>query len=195
MVGLGKILLFGGFFAAAFITVRRPDSAELEWRTVEWGWYALAFAAGVVGVVLLRRAAGQIRTHAHKLEADSRILVTALSTITARLRQLRSEFGGMSVYDVHQWIDRALAEELARFVEARESMVPLFGLQDYASIMTEFAIGERKINRCWSASADGYIDEVDICLARASEHMERAHDLLKACCGRVAPAGESPHPG
>ena len=41
------------------------------------------------------------------------------------------------------------------------SMVHLFGLQTYADIMSEFAAGERYINRVWSASADEYDNEAE----------------------------------
>jgi hypothetical protein len=33
--------------------------------------------------------------------------------------------------------------------------------------MTEFAAGERAVNRSWSAAADGYVDEVAVCLEKA----------------------------
>ena len=41
------------------------------------------------------------------------------------------------------------------------------GLQAYAEVMNRFAAGERYLNRVWSASTDGYIEE-------AHRYMERA---------------------
>jgi len=55
-----------------------------------------------------------------------------------------------------------------------------FGLPAYAGIMTEFATAERSINRAWSASADGYIDEVWLSLDRAQRRMHRAKELFDA---------------
>ena len=47
-------------------------------------------------------------------------------------------------------------------------MIHVFGIQNYADVMSNFAAGERYINRVWSASTDGYVDEV-------REYLERAH--------------------
>ena len=60
-------------------------------------------------------------------------------------------------------------------------MVHLFGLQTYADIMSDFATGERYINRVWSASADGYDNEADLYLRKAAVQFDAAKDkLLKA---------------
>ena len=46
-------------------------------------------------------------------------------------------------------------------------MIHVFGMQNYADVMSNFAAGERYINRVWSASTDGYEDEVRAYLVRA----------------------------
>jgi hypothetical protein len=40
--------------------------------------------------------------------------------------------------------------------------------------MSHFAAGERYLNRVWSASADGYIDEVNTYLDKAQEQFVEA---------------------
>ena len=70
------------------------------------------------------------------------------------------------------------AEDIDTFVESRESMIPTLGMQSYADIMSPFANGERLINRAWSASADGYVDEVRACIAGARVELENAAKLL-----------------
>jgi hypothetical protein len=40
--------------------------------------------------------------------------------------------------------------------------------------MSHFAGGERYLNRVWSASADGYIDEVNAYLTKAHEQFDIA---------------------
>jgi hypothetical protein len=69
-------------------------------------------------------------------------------------------------------------DDLGRFAELREVLVSEFGLDHYAKIMTEFALAERTINRVWSASADGYVDEVRTSLARAGSHVSAARQRL-----------------
>jgi len=71
-----------------------------------------------------------------------------------------------------------LREDLNNFANARESMQHVFGLQNYADVMSAFAAGERYINRVWSASTDGYVDEVRNYLNRATEQFREARSLF-----------------
>ena len=50
--------------------------------------------------------------------------------------------------------------------------------------MNEFAAGERYLNRCWSASVDGYIDEIKTYLGKARTQFERTQEILN----RIKPA-------
>jgi hypothetical protein len=82
------------------------------------------------------------------------------------------------VYEARFEIDRLLREDLNNFANARESMHHVFGLQNYADVMSAFAAGERYVNRVWSASTDGYVDEVRTYLKRATEQLREAYDLF-----------------
>jgi len=57
----------------------------------------------------------------------------------------------------------------------------MHGLQAYADVMSSFAAGERYLNRVWSASADGYIDEVNAYMEKAQaqfvESLAKIRDL------------------
>ena len=86
----------------------------------------------------------------------------------------------LSGEQLRDWIDEHLREDLRRFAEARESMVHLYGLQTYADIMSNFATGERYINRVWSSSADGYDAEAESYLGRAAEQFRSAQSQLTA---------------
>jgi len=175
---LGLVLLLAGFFGAAFVSVRRADSAELQWETVEWSWYLPTFLIGVVGVILLRVSDRGLRTHPQMLETNLKIMEDALHSLVGLLAEMNANRESIAVHDLHTRIDEELANRLTGFVEARESLIPLYGLQAYAELMTEFAGAERNINRAWSASADGYIDEVWICLTEAQRQMDGARALL-----------------
>jgi len=48
----------------------------------------------------------------------------------------------------------------------------------YADVMSHYAGGERYLNRVWSASADGYVDEVNTYLDRSLEQFRLALDML-----------------
>lgn len=57
-------------------------------------------------------------------------------------------------------------------------MQHVFGLQNYADVMSAFAAGERYVNRVWSASTDGYVDEVRTYLIRATDQFRDARILF-----------------
>jgi hypothetical protein len=71
-----------------------------------------------------------------------------------------------------------LRDDLRRFADARESLIHLFGLQAYANVMSDFAAGERYVNRIWSASADGYDGEARNYLGKAAAQFRAARQQL-----------------
>ena len=76
-------------------------------------------------------------------------------------------------------VPELFTEDIISFVEARESIGHVYGLAAYADIMSYFASGERYLNRVWSASADGYIDEVAAYLEKAQLQFSEALDKLR----------------
>ena len=171
---LANLMLAVGFLGGAYVTVAHEDR-------VEWSLFGLCAFALIVGVVLsgmLRRA----EAADEKTSEDIEWLDRSLSNLIARLGELAGE---SDVFEVRHRIDSDLMEDLDRFVERRESMIHRYGLQTYANVMSAFAASERLINRSWSASADGYVDEVQACLALAEGEMRSAQSRLKAAQGAV----------
>lgn len=54
--------------------------------------------------------------------------------------------------------------------------------------MTHYAGGERYLNRVWSASADGYVNEVKDYLERSLEQFQIAKEKLSAHTGESVDA-------
>ena len=102
-----------------------------------------------------------------------------LQQLAEKLSQLRAEKETLDVYDVRHRIDGDLAANLRAFADQRETISQAYSLQLYAEVMNRFAAGERNINRAWSASADGYIDEVWVCLERAESLMREGLQILQ----------------
>ena len=94
------------------------------------------------------------------MSGNLQILETSLTNILDNLETLNDDSDTLPVYEARFEIDRLLRDDLNNFANARESMKHVFGLQHYADVMSAFAAGERYINRVWSASTDGYVDEV-----------------------------------
>ena len=105
----------------------------------------------------------------HHVAARIEAVEGSLERIAANLETLNADKHGIDTYDMRHKIDELFMEDLETFVEARESIVHRYGLAAYGEVMGSFAAGERYLNRVWSASADGYIDEVN-------EYIEKAKD-------------------
>jgi len=174
---IGMVLFSGGFLAGSLVAVRRADSAGLAWATIEWGWFLVSMVVGLIGVVLHRRAASAASAHSEKIAGDLAAIGQSLSALQDKIRMICGDRAATGVYQVHGLIDDNLAEALGVFVDARETVALEYGLPSYAELMNKFALAERNINRAWSASADGYVDEVWLCMKQADSLITQA----KAC--------------
>jgi hypothetical protein len=176
---IGHVLLWLGFLVGAFVAVRSVEVEGAPWSTISWPAYGMAMFVATAGVVVLRST----KTAAGVASAEEAHAIDELDTILARLQSTLEGWSQQSdeldVYAVHGMIDESLAEDFGRFADLREAMIPEFGLDHYARIMTEFALAERTVNRTWSASADGYIDEVRDCLSGAVVHLRAARKRLR----------------
>jgi hypothetical protein len=176
---LGYILIAVGFLAASLIAVQSPDNV------VNWSWFVPALVLSAAGVALARFATRQETRAEGALGADVEVLHESLGRVMERITRLDEEKMGLNPYDLHGKIDELFPEELTRFVDARQSIAHVYGLQAYARVMTEFAAAERYLNRVWSASVDGYIDEVQEYIGRARTQFGVAQQKLRD----LGPAG------
>ena len=172
MKKIAYLLLVAGFLFGAYTTA-------LDVKSVDWNLFAIAAFASILGVIIAKR---QDRADARSdsvLQTNRNELNESISNI---VRDLSDMIDGATASgdQLRDWIDDALRPDLRRFVDARQSMVHLFGLQTYADIMSNFAAGERYINRVWSASADGYDGEAEQYLGRAVEVFSEAQTELTA---------------
>ena len=175
---IGHFLLWCGFLGGVFVAVRNVEIAGDKWNTIQWPFYALAIGVGVAGVVLLRMTQMQAATHADKLESDIKIIEVSVKDLLAEFAKLLASKHEVDVYAIHKLIDTRLMESISKFVEARETLIHTYGLRQYADLMTDLSIAERKINRAWSASADGYVDEVWLSLDRADARLQAVDQNL-----------------
>lgn len=161
------LLVIGSFLAGSFITVLDP-------REVNWSWMVPVLLIGTVGLWLARKARHEESRAGNKLADNMDILGRSLNNIFTRLELICEHKEELPTYEARFEIDRLFRDELNNFAEARESMIHVFGMQNYADVMSNFAAGERYINRIWSASTDGYVDEVNLYLDRALNQFDEA---------------------
>ena len=175
---IGHLLLWCGFLYGAYIAVEHVERSEDPWSTIRWGHFASSIAVGTVGVVLLRLTFRKGAT-ADGEERSVEELASLLSHIDARLQEWIAGWKEQAVYLIHERIDDELAASLLQFAASRHAMEHAWGLRAYAEVMNEFAQGERLINRAWSASADGYADEVLASLRRSQRHFSAAAAMMR----------------
>jgi len=170
---IALIIIMGSFLAGAFISVLDP-------QLVDWSWFAPVLMVGVTALVVFRKAHHGEAKSSHRLSGNMQTLDSSLTSILANLESLHEASANLPVYEARFEIDRLLRKDLNSFANARESMMHVFGLQHYADVMSAFAAGERYINRVWSASTDGYEDEVRNYLDRATRQFREARTLFSA---------------
>jgi len=177
------IMVALSFLAGAFLSSLDPEK-------VNWAYMIPALLLGVAGLWLHRKAAHREIHAGQRLAGNIEVLATSLANIARNLDALCARGDDLPVYEARFEIDRLFREDLSRFAEARESMIHVFGMQNYADVMSNFAAGERYINRVWSASTDGYVDEVRMYLERAREQFREARQHFEELADRHGRAAD-----
>lgn len=172
MKSIGYLLLAGGFLAAAY-------STALDTQRIDWMLFVPMAIAAILGVWIVKK---QSRGHArseHVLTASRAELHEALGNIIRDLGKILGDAESITTVELRNTIDARLRNDLRRFADARESLIHLYGLQTYADIMSDFATGERYVNRVWSAAADDYQAEASAYLHKALARFGNAMELLE----------------
>ncbi|MHC4067981.1 MAG: hypothetical protein ACYS18_00495 [Planctomycetota bacterium] len=168
----GYLLITFAFLAGSLVAV-------IDKLNVQWGYFSAAIIAGVVGIILVHRHERKNSRSEKKLTVNLQDIKASLARVVENLTRLNAEKQSINPYDMRHRIDELFSDDLARFVEARESLAHAHSLQVYADVMSHFASGERYLNRVWSASADGYVDEITVYLDKAQ--MQFAEALDRVC--------------
>ena len=172
MIIIGQILIALGFLVGTV-------STAFDKEMVNWPMFGAAMAIGVVGIIMAAVGRKRSANAEETLTANLGAIGSALDALAEKARELDAAKEDIFVYDFHEKIDAMFPLHLDNFVAARESVIHAYSMNDYADLMNHFAAGERTINRVWSASVDGYIDEVKQCLTKAAGHFRDAASLYK----------------
>lgn len=136
MKTIALLLVVGSFLAGAFIAVLDP-------RQVEWSWMVPVLLIGAAGLWLSRKAHHRHARAGDRLTLNMDVLGTSLDNILNKLELLCRNKEELPTYEARFEIDRLFREDLNNFAHARESMVHVLGMQNYADVMSNFAAGER----------------------------------------------------
>lgn len=187
MAILGQILLWVGFLGGSLACVFQLEKEDDKWSTIPWGMYSAGAAIGIVGVVLLRKDRASKSAASAGSESDFELVRDSLESVAKRMATLCEKLDEMTCEDVLTYIDEQCVAPCADFADGRQLLVNRYGTAVFAAVMTEFASGERYMNRAWSASADGYVDEVEKSLNYARRFFEAAvNELTNAAQSKAA---------
>ena len=167
MKKIGFLLITVAFLAGSLVTV-------VDKTNVNWSHFIPAIIIGAVGVFLVHHHEWKNTRSQKKLTINLQDIKTSLTRVVDNLTKLNSEKQSINPYDIHPEIDRLFRDDMETFAQARESIAHAYNLQVYADVMSHFASGERYLNRVWSASTDGYVDEVNTYLDKAQSQFAEA---------------------
>jgi hypothetical protein len=172
MQKLGYIMITFGFLAGSLAAIVNTDM-------VLWHYFAASLAVGAAGIVLVRIGLHKVSRAEGKLADNMQAIEASLNRIVDNIIQFNREKQSINTYEIRHRIDELFIEDLDTFIQARESIAHIYGLAAYADVMSCFAAGERYLNRVWSASADGYVDEVYAYLDKAQEQFTESLHKIK----------------
>ena len=171
MKKIGYLLITFSFLAGSL-------AAVIDELNVQWCYFLATIIIGVIGIVLVHRHEWKNSRSGKKLTMNLQDIKASLTRVVENLTRLNTEKQSINPYDMHHRIDELFSDDLTTFVEARESLAHVHSLQVYADVMSHFASGERYLNRVWSASADGYVDEITAYLDKAQMQFTEALDKV-----------------
>lgn len=172
MQRLGLVLITLGFVGGCLASVLDPDRVELVLLVP-------SLVLGAAGVTLVQVALHRGARDEGRVTANLQTMTESLELVAAAIVELDDGKVVEEVYQLPDAIEARFAEPMQRFADARESLVPRYGVQAYADVMSAFAAGERYLNRVWSAAAEGYVDEAHTYLGKAREQLLSARDQLR----------------
>lgn len=185
MKTLGYLFISAGFLAGSYVAV-------LAEKTVSWPLFLPWLVLGAAGVALVQAGIRRESRAADTVSSNVQAAAEALDRLVASARRLDADKESIHTYDVRHAIDERFMADLDVFVEARTAIGHRYGLQVYADVMSHFATAERYLNRAWSASTDGYIDEVNEYIGRSHEQFEAAREKLSLAAAGIP--GGAPQP-
>lgn len=188
MRALGLLLTTAGFVAGAFVAVIDPGQ-------IAWGLFAAAVAVGALGVGVMRFATKKATSDEGLVRGRLEDVESSLAEMVVLSKRVAAEYEPRRVYELPDLLDETFDNLINKFVEAREAIAHRYGVDAYAEVMSDFAAGERYLNRVWSAAAEGYVDEADKYLTEASLAFAAASDALsRVHAGGSEPEAESAEP-
>jgi hypothetical protein len=109
-----------------------------------------------------------------------------LAGVIKPAQRLEAESGKLDAQALTEEVDRLLEDYVLPLAEVRREVIDHFGMSTGAEILVTVAVGERMLNRTWSAAADGHIQEARACYPEAVRAFEQAERLVQEALAQHA---------
>jgi len=181
MRAIGLVLMVLGTAGSAVSAAHLPHPL--------WEWFGLGLGVLVTGTVLNRLGHRGAASATAKEQRGIEQSLGLLGKIVADVRALDAEKGSLDLEQLRLRLDAILTTEVFELVEHRRDLLERLGSKHFAEVFGVFSLGERFLNRVWSAAADGVASEAHAYLERALPLLEEAEVALREWVGRTAPPG------
>ena len=173
----------------AAMAAEQPDNGDPLVKRVHVGEFAFGrwthryYFIGSVVLLTLCGLGQRALSKGGALKKGAAAPVDSIASAIAELKSVRESVLAMQsdkarLAEIIDRVGELQQTHLAAFPEAREVMVARGGLGKYANVMDAFAGAERKINRAWSAAADGDLGE-------SFENLELGIPMLEEAAKRL----------
>jgi len=133
-------------------------SALQSVEKVAWIYFIPSLGMGVLGLIIIKLRFKKDKKEAVLNTSNFNNIKVSLTNIINNLDTLKINENNLN--SLNSDLDRLFLEDISKFIEARYLIKYKYGVLSFSNIMSHFAAAERLLNRAWSASVDGYINEV-----------------------------------
>ena len=173
MKKIGTLFIYIGTIAGLTAAARIPPHYDYFWAS-----FGILLVGVLIKIIFTRK--GNRITYASSIED----LRTHLLSAFREIQSLRASREIIDLKNLHERIDRVVNDSLYNFGANAFSMKSMFGVSGYNNVMGHYALGERYVNRVWSATADGYLDE-------AFDYLEKAEPEFRDALATIDKLHES----
>lgn len=154
----------------ALIGVVVSKTAFLTWHSFFPGLFIAVAGAGLLGMP-------QKMEHRDEEGVSKKVdPAKCMETVIKIINEI--DFAKMNPKTIQEKIEDIQLNNLVPFAEARHQFQHDYGVVNFADFFSDFATGERNVNRAWSALVDGYLDETRDSLMKGFASFEQCHEKI-----------------
>ncbi|MCK5074341.1 MAG: hypothetical protein KAQ98_13005 [Bacteriovoracaceae bacterium] len=176
---IGILFFLGGTILATISASKIPAEGSTYPDTL--GIFIPGFILAVIGILIWHTMVRKlIKLELKQQDASSNDNpVTLIEKLQPNLTDLTSKIGNLDSDELCQEVDKLLDNYVLPFAEVRQTLVNMMGMSKGAQVLVTIAYGERMLNRVWSASADGHLEEAQNVYPDAVSAFQEAYGMVQ----------------